>query len=981
MIKKLLSFVTFLMLATGASAQGWPANYGGVMLQGFYWDSYDDTKWTLFTEQADELSKYFDLLWVPQSGYGDSNKNMGYMPTYWYNQNSTFGKTAELKEMISVLKEKGVGVIADIVINHRAPTKGFVTFPKERNPLDGKVYQMTGKNVCKNDDGGYVAELGYEVGDNDDSGDDFSGARDLDHKSADTQEQVKAYLKYLIDYIGYTGFRLDMVKGYAPKYTKMYNKYSQPQFSVGEFWDGKEGISWWINGTGKTSGAFDFPLKYQLNKAFGSGDYSALNDKGMAGDPNINRYMVTFVDNHDSDREDYNRCVQNQLGATAFILGMPGTPCVFLKHWLKWKKDIGNMILARKAAGITNQSQIVEQHQAGSGYVLKTQGSEGTILVLAGNVGDYDTSGFKLIASGSAFAYYVSNNVTVEGLDESLPEPEDYKVYVCAHSAPNLYAWDDYGRLANGEWPGTQLTQIENTANGTEWYVANLSGAGMNVVLNNGTSQTANIEITKNVTYLYYNGRTAYERVNENFIKPEAPKGITVHVTAPKAPFIYAWEEGGPITAEWPGNQMTNTETSENGTIWYTETFDAEKFNIIFNNGQDGSTNKTADIENINGDVYYAYNGANTALKVTSDYEGYGVSDKVVVHVCSDEAPNLYAWTENGELNGTWPGTKMTETTMTANGTQWYTHTFYEPLVNIIFNNGTAQTGNIENLTGEVYFAYNGSSRAEQVDDTYVKGDSEDKFINIYVKADEAPFLYAWDEFGTPLNGVWPGTAMSDTETINGETFFVKTFVVDNLSIILNNGTEEGVVGETQTDNIEGITSNSYFEYDGSGNYTDVTDDFAEFVLPPCARYQQGKLFIYFEASADYVNPYVWAWGEDGNISTTEWPGSLAMTRVGDNNGKDVYTYVFETEPTGILFANVADGAATVQTSDFEFVNAGYYTVKGLKAIVPDVPTAITQIVNGNNVNSKCYDLQGRRISGQPQHGLYIQNRKKVVVR
>ena len=52
MIKKLLSFVTFLMLATGASAQGWPANYGGVMLQGFYWDSYDDTQWTKFTEQA-----------------------------------------------------------------------------------------------------------------------------------------------------------------------------------------------------------------------------------------------------------------------------------------------------------------------------------------------------------------------------------------------------------------------------------------------------------------------------------------------------------------------------------------------------------------------------------------------------------------------------------------------------------------------------------------------------------------------------------------------------------------------------------------------------------------------------------------------------------------------------------------------------------------------------------------------------------------
>ena len=44
-MKKIYLTLVFVMAALAASAQGWPANYGGVMLQGFYWDSFRDTKW------------------------------------------------------------------------------------------------------------------------------------------------------------------------------------------------------------------------------------------------------------------------------------------------------------------------------------------------------------------------------------------------------------------------------------------------------------------------------------------------------------------------------------------------------------------------------------------------------------------------------------------------------------------------------------------------------------------------------------------------------------------------------------------------------------------------------------------------------------------------------------------------------------------------------------------------------------------------
>ncbi len=123
-----------LALTPSISANpGFPEKYEGVMLQGFYWDSYEDTKWTNLTSQADELSKYFDLIWIPNSGSCGSGKQMGYMPQYWFtNHNSSFGTEEELLNMIRVFKEKGTGFIADVVINHRNGVTNWTDFIRFR---------------------------------------------------------------------------------------------------------------------------------------------------------------------------------------------------------------------------------------------------------------------------------------------------------------------------------------------------------------------------------------------------------------------------------------------------------------------------------------------------------------------------------------------------------------------------------------------------------------------------------------------------------------------------------------------------------------------------------------------------------------------------------------------------------------------------------------------------------------------------------
>lgn len=104
----------------------------------------------------------------------------------------------------------------------------------------------------------------------------------------------------------------------------------------------------------------------------------------------------------------------------------------------------------------------------------------------------------------------------------------------------------------------------------------------------------------------------------------------------------------------------------------------------------------------------------------------------------------------------------------------------------------------------------------------------------VYVKADEAPFLYGWFTVGgkeTKINGAWPGKQLTEkTKKTNKEgqeiEFWYMTFDYENTSsfnIIFNNGNTALM---KQTGNISDIASDRYFTYDGETTYTDITEDF-----------------------------------------------------------------------------------------------------------------------------------------------------------
>lgn len=450
-----MALVAVAAATQASAASGWPSQYEGVMLQGFYWDSFTDTKWTNLESQADELSQNFDLIWVPNSGRCGSGNNMGYMPQYWFsNHNSSFGTQSELTSMIKVFKEKGTGIIADVVINHRNGVTNWHDFPKET--WDGKTWSIGLDGICCNDEMAYAQGQpkptgGYDTGDN------FDGCRDLDHTNANVQDNCKNYCRFLLEELGYAGFRYDMVKGYGGEYTKIYNEYSNPTYSVGEYWDASyDAVKGWIEATGRTSAAFDFPFKYAVNEAFSSGDLSKLVWKanGTTDQPagmihfGYPRYSVTFIDNHDTYR-DGSKFTGNVLAANAFMLCSPGTPCVFLPHWKENKAAIKAMIRAREEAGVHNESAVRVLRTGRDIYMAEITGKKGTLAVKIG----------PLMVSPDG---YSDSEIRAVGTDYCIWVKTDGGGYVTDYPS-DMYL---IGNLTSGTWDTSASIKADEAAEG-----------------------------------------------------------------------------------------------------------------------------------------------------------------------------------------------------------------------------------------------------------------------------------------------------------------------------------------------------------------------------------------------------------------------------------------------------------------------------------------------------------------------------------
>ena len=386
------------------------------MLQGFHWLSQEKNWYQIIQQNTQRIKDSgFTLVWFPPPS--DCADYEGYLPRELYNLNdSKYGSEAELKQTIRELKPE-VKAIADIVINHRVGTSRDEDFT---NPT------WSTYSIVSNDE--YEGPKSFHW----DSGASYHAGRDLDHRNPEVSNSLIEWMNHLKnpDKAGFAGWRYDLVKGYAGWATELYNTKTQPEFSVGEFWDDDpQKVVGWIDSThpepAYRSRAFDFPLRNALYQAIAWRNFHHLKygDRAAGVIGLWSDKAVTFIENHDTEDVRGNEYASFFPGKSqmvqgyAYLLTHPGVPCVFWGDIYDsgpyYEKQIERLIEIRKEFGIHSKSKLyIATAQEGLVYAAYIQGDKGEIAMKIGP-GAWRPSGSKwqpiescLLTSGNDYAVW-----------------------------------------------------------------------------------------------------------------------------------------------------------------------------------------------------------------------------------------------------------------------------------------------------------------------------------------------------------------------------------------------------------------------------------------------------------------------------------------------------------------------------------------------------------------------------------------------
>ena len=371
------------------------------------------------------------------------------------------------------------------------------------------------------------------------------------------------------------------------------------------------------------------------------------------------------------------------------------------------------------------------------------------------------------------------------------------------------------------------------------------------------------------------------------------------------APYIHYW--GGSNGTSWSSRpQLSSTALSN----WYSiDIGNNTNFLLINNNSGDGDQT---------GDFSASSNYTITYYKGGSAYSSNTAPSVYTVYVKASSAPYLHAWISGTGTNllGDWAGTQFTTTETLADGETWYKMQFYSiGNPGIIFSsdsNGSNKSDDKTVNATTTYWEYSGST-ATQVSDP--SADTRNAFT-VYVEADAAPYLYAWTGDGKSavmLNGNWPGTQMSATETVDGRTYYKKVIrtTEDAIKLIFNNGKEGN--DKKQTGDITQSDAVAYYQYDGATNYSTLTT-FTAYVRNMDEGTYKGKV------------PYIYMWN-NSDQPYSAWRGEQGVAEVIDGIAwykRSVTTFESSVNLLFILDA-ATDASGATQSADINQTDAVRY--------------------------------------------------------
>jgi len=358
----------------------------GVMMQTFHWDCPREDKkefqwWNYIHSEIPQLAKAgFTSLWLPPIHKAANlfGPSMGYDPYDYYDlgefdQKGTvptwFGTRKELENVIASAHKHGLSVIADIVINHNSGAD-----LQEVNPITGQsrwtVFNPKSERFPRNWEAFHPSM--YESWDEMTFGD----MPDLSHRNPHVYAEILKLMRWLIEEIGFDGFRYDFVKGYGANTITAIQEYRYMRegkpfvpYGVAEYWDSASNTLHWVNEANFSNSnpvdAFDFPLRELLK---GMCDQYGFSLKNLVNGDSILKAQpqstVTFVENH--DLRDEGRPISNdKLLAYSYILTHEGFPCVFWKDYFNY-----NLALRDTPNGIDALVNAHEKYAGGNTSVL-----------------------------------------------------------------------------------------------------------------------------------------------------------------------------------------------------------------------------------------------------------------------------------------------------------------------------------------------------------------------------------------------------------------------------------------------------------------------------------------------------------------------------------------------------------------------------------------------------------------------------------
>ena len=559
-----------------------PGQCHDVMLQGFYWDSnqdkyYGNTRWSTLQSEAADISTYFDLLWLPPSAM--SSGGVGYHPKQYSNQNSDWGSRKDLEKLISMLHAGGTKVVADMVVNHLDTKSSWCDFYDQDFGEYG-YFQPDGSYICNDDEMNWDADEGCRgtaTGSYDDGygGEkNYQAARDMAHNDEKVRQMFRAYAKWMVDVMKYDGFRYDYAKGFHLSHVDDYNANAGVYFSVIEFWEGNPDALWSaICDANQNTYVFDFGMKFNvMNGAIANFNYGACKNPNALIGRGKGKWAVNFIDNHDTFERgngyDFGGDAMHPdtkdrlLQAHAYMLSMPGVPCVFYPYWKKYKDAIAPMVLARKAVGVHSESGVNDETEDGNnGYRAHVYGSKGELILELGAAVTDSHYGFREVAAGPGYKMFITYEAAGAELTVS-PQSTYYRSQTMSvtMNAVGLAGVPDIYYTLDGTDPRTSASKKK--------YTGEISISGT-VTIKAYAEIHGNQTAVQTHTYTYY---------------PPQEEPLTVRFLPPNDwwTYVYAWDKNdNKLLGNWPG---TKIDPNANG--WVEHTFAAGKnpVNVIFHN-------------------------------------------------------------------------------------------------------------------------------------------------------------------------------------------------------------------------------------------------------------------------------------------------------------------------------------------------------------------------------------------------------------